>query len=98
VDVTNNGGGFICIAHWLHRLIAGPSKGAVPQAGLDTKLRAGPLARKIVAAIASGNVDPDQKMMYHPIKYVMSPEADLNLVTYLMQPRVREPHTVPGRL
>ncbi|KAF5378755.1 hypothetical protein D9615_006970 [Tricholomella constricta] len=24
IDVTNNGGGFICAAHWLHRIIIGP--------------------------------------------------------------------------
>ena len=25
IDVTNNGGGFLCLGHLLHRLLAGPS-------------------------------------------------------------------------
>ncbi|KZT25626.1 hypothetical protein NEOLEDRAFT_1064684 [Neolentinus lepideus HHB14362 ss-1] len=54
VDVTNNGGGFICIAHWLHRIISGPRSSTVPQAGLDTTTRAGPLARLIVKQVISG--------------------------------------------
>ncbi|KAM6502197.1 hypothetical protein JOM56_002174 [Amanita muscaria] len=45
---TNNGGGYICIAHWLHRIIVKPRNTTVPQAGLDTTLRAGPLAKLLV--------------------------------------------------
>ncbi|EEB95045.1 hypothetical protein MPER_06047, partial [Moniliophthora perniciosa FA553] len=55
VDVSNNGGGFICVAHWLHRIIAGPKDTTVPQAGLDTKARNPPLAREIVNAIITQN-------------------------------------------
>jgi hypothetical protein len=73
VDVTNNGGGYICIAHWLHRIIAGPGASTEPQAGLDTKLRAGPLARKVVAAFAHGSRDPEARTMYHPLKYACCP-------------------------
>ncbi|TFY69582.1 hypothetical protein EVG20_g3099 [Dentipellis fragilis] len=65
VDVTNNGGGFICAAHWLHRIIVGPKSTSVPQAGLDTKTRAGPLAQLIVEAIVKG-ADPDSLLMYNP--------------------------------
>ncbi|TFY76408.1 hypothetical protein EWM64_g7604 [Hericium alpestre] len=65
VDVTNNGGGFICAAHWLHRIIVGPKPSSVPQAGLDTKARAGPLAQLIVKAIVAG-ADPDSLLMYNP--------------------------------
>ncbi|KDR75803.1 hypothetical protein GALMADRAFT_248517 [Galerina marginata CBS 339.88] len=68
VDVTNNGGGYICIAHWLHRLIIGPKESTEPQAGLDTKTRAGPLAQLIVHTIASGG-DPKEMLSYNPIQW-----------------------------
>ncbi|KAJ7185372.1 hypothetical protein C8R46DRAFT_881566 [Mycena filopes] len=69
VDVTNNGGGFICVAHWLHRIISGPKSTTVPQAGLDTKARDGPLARQIVSQIISKNLDPDQELLYNPLNW-----------------------------
>ncbi|KAM5541660.1 hypothetical protein V8D89_004641 [Ganoderma adspersum] len=59
VDVTNNGGGYICLAHWLHRAIAGPKSTTEPQAGLDTEVRAGPLAQLIARAAADPTADPD---------------------------------------
>ncbi|KAF8161177.1 hypothetical protein B0H34DRAFT_781781 [Crassisporium funariophilum] len=68
VDVTNNGGGYICIAHWLHRIIIGPKETTIPQAGLDTTTRAGPLARLIVQAIADGG-DPEELLSYNPIQW-----------------------------
>ncbi|KAF8633353.1 hypothetical protein AX17_004525 [Amanita inopinata Kibby_2008] len=68
VDVTNNGGGYICIAHWLHRIIIGPKDTTEPQAGLDTTLRAGPLARLIVEKISDG-ADPDELSLYNPLQW-----------------------------
>ncbi|KAL5481091.1 hypothetical protein ACEPAI_10032 [Sanghuangporus weigelae] len=68
VDVTNNGGGFICIAHWLHRIIAGPKNTTIPEAGLDTKARAGPLAQLIVKRIAQG-ADPNDFLLYNPLNW-----------------------------
>ncbi|THH03064.1 hypothetical protein EW145_g6558, partial [Phellinidium pouzarii] len=68
VDVTNNGGGFICAAHWLHRIIAGPKNTTVPQAGLFTKARAGPLAQLIVQQISDG-ADPNNELMYNPLNW-----------------------------
>jgi len=67
--VTNNGGGFICVADWMHRVIAGPSAASVPQAGLDTQARAGSLAQKIVNAIVKDGVDPDQDLLYNPLNW-----------------------------
>ncbi|KAJ7240586.1 hypothetical protein C8J57DRAFT_1371544 [Mycena rebaudengoi] len=67
VDITNNGGGFICIAHWLHRIIIGPKSTTVPQAGLDTKTRAGPLAQAIVRRIVENNADPANQLLYNPL-------------------------------
>ncbi|KAJ7064956.1 hypothetical protein C8F01DRAFT_1128917 [Mycena amicta] len=70
VDVTNNGGGFICVAHWLHRIIIGPKNSTVPQAGLDTKARDGPLARQIVQKIVDDpNLDPDGELLYNPLNW-----------------------------
>ncbi|GBE83957.1 hypothetical protein SCP_0510160 [Sparassis crispa] len=68
VDVTNNGGGYICIAHWLHRIIAGPSPSTVPQAGLATEARAGPLAQLVVKEIAKG-ADPENLLLYNPLSW-----------------------------
>ncbi|KAJ3895302.1 hypothetical protein GG344DRAFT_39083 [Lentinula edodes] len=69
VDVSNNGGGFICAAEFLHRIIVGPKNTTVPQAGLDTKARDGPLARLIVQQIIQSNVDPDQDLLYNPLNW-----------------------------
>ncbi|KAF9041554.1 hypothetical protein BJ165DRAFT_1406469 [Panaeolus papilionaceus] len=69
VDVSNNGGGFICAAHWLHRIIAGPKSTTIPQSGLDTKARDGPLARLIVQQIVQNNADPQNQLLYNPINW-----------------------------
>ncbi|KAF9263255.1 hypothetical protein L218DRAFT_902191 [Marasmius fiardii PR-910] len=68
VDVSNNGGGYICIAHWLHRIIIGPKSTTEPQAGLDSATRAGPLAQLIVQKIAAGG-DPEELLEYNPIQW-----------------------------
>ncbi|KAF9049822.1 hypothetical protein BJ165DRAFT_1454055 [Panaeolus papilionaceus] len=68
VDVTNNGGGYICIAHWLHRIIIGPSETTEPQAGLDSVIRAGPLAQLIVKTIVGG-MDPLALLSYNPTQW-----------------------------
>ena len=69
VDVTNNGGGFVYIAHWLHRIIAGAKDTTEPQAGLYTEARAQPLAQAITAAIAKG-ADPNHRLLYNPLNWV----------------------------
>ncbi|KIK68514.1 hypothetical protein GYMLUDRAFT_68368 [Collybiopsis luxurians FD-317 M1] len=66
VDVSNNGGGFICVAEFLHRIIIGPKNTTVPQAGLYTEARDGPLAQMIVQSIIDNNIDPDQALLYNP--------------------------------
>lgn len=68
VDVTNNGGGYICIAHWLHRIIVGRKPTSEPQAGLDTTTRAGPLAQLIVRRITEGG-DPEEHLLYNPAQW-----------------------------
>ncbi|CAE6532398.1 unnamed protein product [Rhizoctonia solani] len=71
VDVTNNGGGYICLAAWLHRVLAGPGPGTEPQPGLDGSVRAQDLAQKITAKIVANNtgVDPDLQMLYNPLSW-----------------------------
>ncbi|KAF9522264.1 hypothetical protein CPB83DRAFT_911433 [Crepidotus variabilis] len=67
IDVTNNGGGYVCIAHFLHRIIAGPKPTTEPQAGLYTTARAGPLARLISQTIAEDKLDPDRLLFYNSL-------------------------------
>ncbi|KAF5337318.1 hypothetical protein D9611_003167 [Ephemerocybe angulata] len=70
VDVSNNGGGYICAAHWLHRIIAGPKGTTEPQAGLDTKARAGPLAQAIVDELNKNpELDPTLQLNYNPLNW-----------------------------
>ncbi|CAE6444364.1 unnamed protein product [Rhizoctonia solani] len=53
IDVTNNGGGIICLASWLHRVLAGPEPGLDFQPGMNGSVRARELPRKIVDAIVN---------------------------------------------
>jgi len=66
--VSNNGGGYICIAHWLHRIIIGPRHTTEPQAGLDSTARALPLAREVVHRISRG-ADPKEQLLYNPAQW-----------------------------
>ncbi|KAF8888526.1 hypothetical protein BD779DRAFT_1439887 [Infundibulicybe gibba] len=88
VDVTNNGGGFICAAHWLHRIIVGPKSTTVPQAGLDTKTRAGPLAQLIVKQIVGANADPNNRLLYNPLNWRDSNNVPFPAGTDWLQPPV----------
>lgn len=51
--------------------IAGPKKTTVPQAGLDTTTRAGPLAQLIVKTIIADptGVDPADFLLYNPLNW-----------------------------
>ncbi|PPQ84793.1 hypothetical protein CVT25_007425 [Psilocybe cyanescens] len=89
VDVSNNGGGFICAAHWLHRIIAGPKSTTVPQSGLDTKARDGPLAQLIVKQIVNANADPQDLLMYNPINWANASDIFFAPGTDWLQPPVR---------
>ncbi|KIJ52329.1 hypothetical protein M422DRAFT_243123 [Sphaerobolus stellatus SS14] len=63
IDLTNNGGGFVCISEWLHRIIIGPNPKSVPEAGLDTKARDPDIAQQIVQKIVQGG-DPNHVLEY----------------------------------
>ncbi|KAF9451943.1 hypothetical protein P691DRAFT_284919 [Macrolepiota fuliginosa MF-IS2] len=63
IDVTNNFGGFVCVAQFLHRLLFGETDLTYPQAGLDTALRASDIAQQVVKNLP-GN-DPDNQIIYN---------------------------------
>ncbi|KAG5641475.1 hypothetical protein DXG03_005115 [Asterophora parasitica] len=90
VDVTNNGGGFICAAHWLHRIIIGPKSTTVPQAGLDTEARNGPLAQLIVKEIINKNADPDNELLYNPRQWRNAKNEVFNATDDWLQPPVKK--------
>ncbi|KAH7099981.1 hypothetical protein BKA62DRAFT_707898 [Auriculariales sp. MPI-PUGE-AT-0066] len=69
LDITNNGGGLVCVAYFLHRILAGSRNSTEPLAGMPTALRASPLTRKMVDNILTANVDPDNKSWYNPDGY-----------------------------
>ncbi|TBU42204.1 hypothetical protein BD309DRAFT_201633 [Dichomitus squalens] len=51
VDLTNNGGGFVCLGQFLHAFLTGSkSLGNFQNPGFQSTLRANPLAQKIVAS------------------------------------------------
>ncbi|KAF8598569.1 hypothetical protein BDV93DRAFT_498597 [Ceratobasidium sp. AG-I] len=71
IDLTNNGGGIICLAAWLHRVLAGPGPDTEPQAGLDGSVRARELPQKIVAKIVANNTGVHRSYypFYNPLKW-----------------------------
>ncbi|KAG9076433.1 hypothetical protein FRC06_009508 [Ceratobasidium sp. 370] len=71
IDLTNNGGGIICLAAWLHRVLAGPAPGLNKQPGFDGSVRAQELPKKIVSKIIANNagVDPDKSLLYNPLNW-----------------------------
>ncbi|KAF9051220.1 hypothetical protein BDZ89DRAFT_1154116 [Hymenopellis radicata] len=89
VDVTNNGGGYICIAHWLHRIIIGRSETTEPQAGLDSTMRAGPLAQLIVKQIVNGS-DPDELLSYNPQQWTNASHVPFPKGHDLLHPLVKK--------
>ncbi|KAF5360262.1 hypothetical protein D9758_009178 [Tetrapyrgos nigripes] len=90
VDLTNNGGGVMCTAAWLHRILAGPKKTTEPQAILDTKLRANPLAQLILKAIIHNNTDPDGQSAYNPIHFTNADNVPFATDFDYMDPAVKE--------
>ncbi|EJD54244.1 hypothetical protein AURDEDRAFT_156023 [Auricularia subglabra TFB-10046 SS5] len=95
IDVTNNPGGGICLAHWLHRILAGPNPNSVPQAGLDTELRAQALPIKIVKSIIEDNADPDGSSDYRPQRWRFPNSTQIPASFNYLDPGVKL--TVNGR-
>ncbi|KAJ6499204.1 hypothetical protein C8R45DRAFT_1061350 [Mycena sanguinolenta] len=89
VDVSNNGGGYICIAHWLHRILIGPKNTTEPQAGLYTCARAGPLAQLIVESINKGG-DPEELLSYNPAQWRNSSNLPFSVQSHWLRPTVNK--------
>lgn len=91
VDVSNNGGGFICMAEFLHRIIVGPKPSTEPNAGLYTEARSGPLANLIVQTINQNpNIDPDDDLLYNPINWRRSNNTFYSPTDNWLAPPVRK--------
>ncbi|KAJ1302897.1 hypothetical protein OPQ81_003196 [Rhizoctonia solani] len=69
IDVTNNGGGKLCISSFLHRVLAGPQPGLDLQPGFDGSVRAQDLPQKIVSKIVAGGLPEDDTSYYNPSNY-----------------------------
>jgi len=63
IDVTNNGGGIVCLGLFLHQFLAGTEIG-LP--GFQTTLRANPLAQKILKAEIAQGLNSSIAPMYAP--------------------------------
>ncbi|KAF8875475.1 hypothetical protein CPB85DRAFT_1235909 [Mucidula mucida] len=94
VDVTNNGGGYICVAHFLHRIIVGPKSTTVPQAGLNTTAAIQHIVQNIVDA--PDTIDPSNIMLYNPVNwYDVDTNAQFGLDVNWLEPPVEK--VVNGR-
>jgi hypothetical protein len=66
--------------------IVGPKSTTVPQPGLDTKARDGPLAQLIVQKIIAG-ADPDQFLLYNPAQWTNASNVPFaNTTDWLVPP------------
>ncbi|CAE6533511.1 unnamed protein product [Rhizoctonia solani] len=63
VDTTGNGGGFVCLGHFLINALAGTKFG---YAGFESAVRAQPLARRIVASLITQEING---MFYSPSRW-----------------------------
>ncbi|KAJ6630012.1 hypothetical protein B0H10DRAFT_1939260 [Mycena sp. CBHHK59/15] len=85
IDVTNNGGGFICVGDFTCRCLSELVQACTSEksqqsdkrtsyvrnpTSLDTKARDGPFARRIVQHLVENNQDPvNQNLLYNPLKW-----------------------------
>ncbi|PPQ66788.1 hypothetical protein CVT24_008697 [Panaeolus cyanescens] len=90
IDLTNNGGGFVCLGQFLHQFLAGSEIG---YPGFQSSVRANPLAQKIVAAhVAMG--DDDVGTFYSPANWAFFNDTILPNTFNYMTPAA--PFTVNG--
>lgn len=66
----------------------GPKSTTVPQAGLDTTARAGPLAQLIVQQIITTKADPETQLLYNPIQWRDANGTTFSADTNWLQPPV----------
>lgn len=73
IDLSNNGGGYVCLGEFLHQYLAGESFG---YPGYSTAIRASPLALKITAAdIALNNTD--EVAYYAPDNWAFTNDTEM---------------------
>lgn len=75
--------------------IVGPKNTTQPQAGLDTKARAGPLAKLITETIITQNVDPNNALLFNPINWAFPNGTDFTRSQDWLEPSVQL--TINGR-
>lgn len=68
--------------------IVGPKSTTVPQSGLDTKARDGPLAQLITTKIVTTNIDPQGQLLYNPINWANASDVFFSPTTNWLQPPV----------
>lgn len=95
--LTSQPTGFVCLAHWLHRILVGPRDTTEPLAGLVTALRATPLARKIVDRIVNDGYDPSNKLWYNSLGWKFANNTAIPKGYNWLTPGQDTPKEVNGR-
>ncbi|KAL5498002.1 hypothetical protein ACEPAH_2933 [Sanghuangporus vaninii] len=88
IDLTNNGGGFVCLGQFLHQFLAGSQIG---YPGFESTTRANELAQKVVASdIALGVTET----FYSPINWAFLNDTAFSLTHNFITPSA--PFTING--
>ncbi|TFK31946.1 hypothetical protein BDQ12DRAFT_693246 [Crucibulum laeve] len=91
LDLTNNGGGFVCLGQFLHQFLAG-SKFGYP--GFVSSNHANPLAQKIVASDIALGLD-QTKAFYAPDNWAFLNDTEMPTTFNYMKPPM--PFVVNGK-
>ncbi|TFL05000.1 hypothetical protein BDV98DRAFT_281055 [Pterulicium gracile] len=91
IDVTSNGGGYVCLGHYLHRYLGGAT---VTYSGFESTARGNVLAQKIVAADIALGLD-DSFSFYSPGNWAFLNGTRMPLDYNYMNPT--EPLVVNGQ-
>jgi hypothetical protein len=70
--------------------IIGPKDTTVPNAGLSTEARAGPLASLIVDSIVQNKTDPDALLLYNPVQWRKANNEFFSATEDWLEPPVRK--------
>lgn len=86
VDLTNNGGGFVCLGQFLHAFLVGKkSLGNFQNPGFQSTMRANPLAQKILASDIALGLD-DNFSFYTPDNWAFLNDTEMPLTHNFMAP------------
>ncbi|KAF9474386.1 hypothetical protein BDN70DRAFT_884883 [Pholiota conissans] len=92
IDLTNNGGGFVCLGQFLHQFLAGSQIG---YPGFQSTQRGNPLAQKIVAAHVAMGVN-DIGTFYSPDNWAFLNDTIMPVTFNYDKPTL--PFVVNGRI